>query len=307
MRKHRSREIELLREVMEEGDVIQPEPEPQLPPENEDEWEKHLMKARRREDPSRVSQRILREKPTVKPHSTVEQSPSIIQEDRATVGYHPTGNHQEIRAHPWLQGLSRRTLRNIVRTYSPEEILQLITARAWPYRTWAPHYQKRDRAFLSLLYIAAGRITEILSLRKSQFDLEADPQFVVIRRMLTEKVGSKSRRTPFREEFPLPREGPLKPFTELILEYLMDLQEEDEILFPFQRQRGHELVKHITGKWPHWFRAQGERLYADMIAKGRSGVFRMMELLNVAKPETIAQYVKPKWKEYKEEFLKGAP
>lgn len=211
------------------------------------------------------------------------------------------------RAQPWLQGVSRRTLQDVKRTWSPEEIYELITARSWPYRTWAPHYQKRDRAFLSLLYIVAGRIKEVLSLRKSQFDREADPQFVIIRNMLTEKVGSKSRRRPFREEFPLPREGPLKPFTDLILDYLVDLGYEEERLFPFKRQRGWRIVKHVTGKWPHWFRAQGERLYADMIAKGQAGVFRMMELLNIAKPETIAQYVKPKWKEYKEKFLEGPP
>jgi len=299
----KSREIELLREVLEEE--YEPEPRPSVLQadsvgssiEKEDEWEEHLMKARRREDLSRVSQRILRE---ARPEPTVEQAPSIIQQMNATVGWRR-------RAQPWLQGVSRRTLRHIKRTYTPEEIYQLITSRSWPYRTWAPHYHKRDRCFLALLYLTAGRICEVLSLKRSQFDLKADPQFIIIRNMITEKIGPASSNLPFREEFPLPREGDLKPFTDLVLEYLEELHEEDEILFPFKRQRGWRIVNHITGFWPHWFRAQAERMYGKLIGGGPEGIYKLRDFLNVANIQTLGKYIKTEWEESRENLLKGAP
>lgn len=284
-------DLEILREAM----GLEDEPEPQ--PEQEDEWENHLMKASRREDPSRAHQRR---------RELAEPEAPIIQEDRATVGSHPTGNPQKIRAQPWLQGVSRRTLKNIQRTYTPQEIYQLITSRSWPYRTWAPHYHKRDRAFLSLLYLTAGRIGEVLSLRKSQFDRSSDPQFILIRNMITEKVGPASSVLPFREEFPLPREGDLGPFTDLVLEYLEELQEEER-LFPFKRQRGWRLVNHITGFWPHWFRAQAERMYGKLIGGGSQGIYRLRDFLNIANIQTLGKYIKTEWKESREDLLKGTP
>jgi len=40
----------------------------------------------------------------------------------------------KIRAKPWLQGVGRRTLRDVKRTWSPQEIYDLITAKQWPYK-----------------------------------------------------------------------------------------------------------------------------------------------------------------------------
>jgi len=210
------------------------------------------------------------------------------------------------RAQPWLQGTSRRTLKDIKRTYSPEEIYELITARTYPYRTWAPHYHRRDRCFLALLYLTAGRIGEVLSLRKSQFNLEADPDFIIIQNMITEKIGPASANLPFREEFPLPRAGRLQPFTALVLEYLEELHEEER-LFPFKRQRGWRIVKHITGKWPHWFRAQAERMYGKLIGGGPEGIYKLRDFLNIANIQTLAKYIKTEWRESREDLLKGPP
>jgi integrase len=203
----------------------------------------------------------------------------------------------------WNLGKSRRTLRNIVRTYSPEEIYQLITARSWAYRTWSPFYHTRDRALLSLLFLTAGRVGEVLSLRKSQFDRASDPEFIIIRNMLTEKIGPKSANLPYREEFPIPRSGRLQPFTELVEAYL-DLMEEyhirDERLFPFSRVRAWQIVEHITGKWPHWFRAQAERMYGKKLGD----IFKLKDFVNVVNISTLAKYIKKEWEESREELLR---
>jgi len=243
-----SREIDLLREVMEEEYEPDPQPEPTVKPEA-----------------------------TVEPHHTVEQ--------------------------PGPLGRSRRTLRNIVRTWSPEEILQLIRSRTWPYRTWAPFYHIRDRALMSLLFLTAGRVGEVITLVLSQFDRKADPQFIIIRNMLTEKIGPASSNLPFREEFPLPRSGRLQPFTELVVEYLDKMEEytlSTDRLFPFNRSRAYQIVNHITGKWPHWFRAQGERYYGKVF----KDIFKLRDHVNVVNIRTLAKYIKTEWEESREELLR---
>ena len=205
---------------------------------------------------------------------------------------------QKRRAKPWLQDVSRRTLRDVRRTWSPEEIYELITGKQWPYRQNWPFYHCRDKAFLSLLYLTAGRVGEVLSLTRAQFDMDTDPDFIIIRNMLTEKVSAKSMNLPFREEFPLARSGKLSVFTQLIMEYIPDL-EMDERLFPFSRQRAHQICGYVTGKWPHWFRAQGERLYARLLGKD---VIALKDLVNVVNVSTLTQYVKKEWDESREKL-----
>jgi len=202
------------------------------------------------------------------------------------------------RARPWLQDVGRRTLKDVRRTWSPQEIYKLITSKQWAYKQNWPFYHCRDKAFLSLLYLTAGRVGEILSLIRSQFDLEADQDFIIIRNMLTEKVSSKSMNLPFREEFPLAREGILSQFTQLIMEYILPM-ELDEILFPFSRQRAHQITGFITAKWPHWFRSQGERLYARLLG---SDIIALKDLVNVVNVSTLAQYVKKPWDESREKL-----
>lgn len=202
------------------------------------------------------------------------------------------------RARPWLQGVGRRTLKDVRRTWSPQEIYDLITAKTWPYKQNWPFYHCRDKAFLSLLYLTAGRVGEILSLIRSQFDLEADQDFIIIRNMLTEKVSTKSMNLPFREEFPLAREGILSQFTQLILEYILPM-ELDEKLFPFNRQRAHQITVHITAKWPHWYRSQGERLYGRLLG---ADIIALKDLVNVVNISTLAQYVKKPWSESREKL-----
>ncbi|MDH5203278.1 MAG: hypothetical protein OEW69_08475 [Nitrospirota bacterium] len=196
---------------------------------------------------------------------------------------------------------SKRTLKDVKRTWNPEEIYTLITEKAWPYKTNIPYLLCRDRAFLALLYLTAGRISEVLSLIKSQFDLETDPEFVIIRNMLTEKIGPSSEALPFREEFPLARSGILSQFTQLILEYIPDLEPHQK-LFSFSRQRGWQIAEKITGKWPHWFRAQGERLYSKLLERD---VFALKELLNVASVSTLSKYISPPWRESRDKLAPG--
>lgn len=67
---------------------------------------------------------------------------------------------------------------------------------------------------MSFPFFTAGRICEVLSLRKGQFDFEADRNFIVIinmilvKRLKTRKGKPVKHRTvPIRDEVPLPPKG----------------------------------------------------------------------------------------------------
>ena len=120
---------------------------------------------------------------------------------------------------PWLVGVKRRTLEDIKEFLRPSQVYRLITAETWPYKTQPSFYHTRDRALMALLYLTCGRVTEVLSLRKSQFVMDEDPDFVIITNMVVVKRKKKQRKAPpIRAEVPLPKEGPLAKFTELVVE-----------------------------------------------------------------------------------------
>ena len=88
---------------------------------------------------------------------------------------------------PWLIGVERRTNEDIKERLSIEQVYMKIRSEVWNYKTNWDFYQARDKALMSLLFLTAGRISEVLSLTKEQFDSEADKNFIIIRNMLLVK------------------------------------------------------------------------------------------------------------------------
>ena len=200
---------------------------------------------------------------------------------------------------PWLIGIKRRTLEDIKEFLRPSQIFSLITAKAWPYKTQMEFYHARDKALLALLYLTCGRVSEVLSLKKGQFVFDEDPNFVIITNMIVVKRKKKQRKAPpIRAEVPLPKEGPLAKFTELVMEYLRMLPE-DAKLFEFKRRRAWQIVRHITGKWCHYFRSQGESWYGKVF----SNIFALKDFVGVVDASTLSDYVKTDWKDYRDRIL----
>jgi integrase len=85
---------------------------------------------------------------------------------------------------PWLVGVKRRTLEDIKAHLGLQQIFNLINAKTWPYKTDMENLHRRDLCLMALLFLTAGRISEVLSLTKEQFDFQADPNFTIIRNML---------------------------------------------------------------------------------------------------------------------------
>jgi integrase len=198
----------------------------------------------------------------------------------------------------------KRDNENIESRLRPREIYELITSKTLPYKTEGKFYQSRDRALLALLYLTSGRITEVLMLKKSQFDFETDKEFIIIRDM---KVVKRRKETvakygvPLRE-VPLPKKGHLSHFTSLVTEYL-NLIEDSSPLFPsnkkanphLSRIRAWQIVYGITGQWCHYFRSQSEshygRIFKDLIA--------LADFVRIENIQTLKEYVKTSWEDYR--------
>jgi len=190
---------------------------------------------------------------------------------------------------PWLVNVKRRTLKDKGPRRSPEEIYRLIMAKRWPYKTNSEFYHLRDRAFLSLLYLCCGRISEILKLKKKQFEDLGD--FILIRNYKVAKTGL------YRDEWPLPKKGKLQPFTILVEGHLRNVEGR---LFRFSRSRGFQICRYITGLWPHWFRAQGEAYYMRIVRDP----ITLAVGLQLVDPKTLMEYIPFEWRDYKSQLLK---
>jgi len=149
----------------------------------------------------------------------------------------------------------------------------------------------RDRALLSLFVLTGLRISEILSLRRYQFCFDM-LDFIEIRNV---KI-LKRRKEPIFKDFGLPKEGTLAPLTMLVLEHFETSKR--AALFDINRTTAWRIVKHMTGKWCHYFRSQ--RL-SYLVNKFRSTVI-VADMQGIKSPATIAHYYKGGWKHHKEEL-----
>ena len=208
---------------------------------------------------------------------------------------------------PWLLDVKRRTNEDIKERLGIRQIYDLITSNKWPYRTQLDFYHQRDKALMALLFLTAGRISEVLSLKKEQFDFEADRNFIVIRNMILVKrlktrkgKPVRHRTAPIRDEVPLPLRGPLSRFTNLVQNYLNLIEDSKEKLFKFQRHRAWQIVNYVTGQWCHWFRSQAESYYGKYVF---TTPFALRDFVGVSDIESLGPYVKTQWRDYQNKLL----
>lgn len=210
--------------------------------------------------------------------------------------------NDEIMAFP-LGKTPKRTLKDIEEWLNPEEVYHLIISKTWPYKKKLAFYRKRDRALMALYFITGGRNNEVLKLKKSNFDLTSDPQFSIIKGMYISKRAKKTiarygakvtRRIPIR----LPLFGDLLPFTLLVVDYLDELDDEDD-LFDFGVRRSHQIIKYVTGKWVHWFRAMSENFYGQVF---RDAV-KLAKFIGITNVQSVMAYIPFDEKAYEKDLL----
>ena len=222
--------------------------------------------------------------------------------------------------------LKRRVVRLITEYLEPSEVYRLITQREWPY---SPLYQKefacRDRAMMSLAYCSAGRIVAVVGgdryklidgvpVRVGEYEglkrenLHVHEDYILVRRMAVAKrswkvIAKYGAQVQVRDDFVIPLrrglfENPywdqLVPFGWLILEYLRKYAPEKGRLFPYKTKRAWQIIKHVTGMFPNWFRAQAEHFYGHYLL---SDSVKLAKFVKVVRPEQVSHYIGYSWQE----------
>jgi integrase len=191
--------------------------------------------------------------------------------------------------------LKRRTLKFIQYYPPPRELYQkIVSAPGWNYKENVEFYHARDRALASLTYLLGGRISEILRLKKSQFIVERDRVVVRGIQLSKSRYKNRPRREQFREEAWLPLRGERSGLTELVLSYLRLLGDND-LLFPFSRQRAWQVINSLLGVPCHWLRAYCENYLYDNWGKD---ILAVSDYIKVD-PRTLQLYIRRSYQKYK--------
>lgn len=205
------------------------------------------------------------------------------------------------RAQIWLQGLSRRTLRDIepIPFHEIEDLVySLIDSDPWighrdePYRTNKEFYEARDKCLLTLCFLTMGRIHEVLQLQKKQFDF-SDPEFLVIHDFNVGKRKEKTIRQYGKTYIDIPISKQSR-FLIFIRKHLLNVEDQ---LFLFGRYRAFQIIKYNTGLWCHWFRSIAQRFYVNKLENPM--VVSDMFKVNI---QTISEYYRGSWMDHKDKL-----
>lgn len=195
-----------------------------------------------------------------------------------------------------MTGKNRRTLDTIQSYPRPVEIYDRITlATGWRYKVDRERYLKRDRALVALTFLIAGRISEVLRLTTGQFSREKDRIIIKGIKLSKARRKDKLRRKQFREEAFLTLTGERSKLTELVLEYLNTLTDENQKLFPFGTSRAWQIITNMTGYTCHYLRAFGENYLYD---KWEKDILAVADYVKVD-PRTLALYIRRSYAKYK--------
>lgn len=189
----------------------------------------------------------------------------------------------------------------MARKRSVKEIIEFC---GWPYLVDLIKRAKslRDAALIATLFLTGGRISEVLSLRRKDFDLTVEPEVIVLRRMMISKRHKKigehivngekkwiTEKILAYRSFAIRKDELIAP---ALLSYLETLSP-DDILFPFSRQWAHKIVRDLSGQWPHWFRAQR----ACQLAEDHDlDINSLMEFFKWRDQKTAMQYTNMGWR-----------
>ena len=192
-------------------------------------------------------------------------------------------------------GVGRRTLKMIPYYPSPQEIYETLMKSEGPrYKTQPEFYRSRDRALISIIYLAGLRVSEALRLRLSQFSILKD--YVEIRaiKLSKSRVKGQPRRVQYRDAR-LPLKGERAPLTRLVLDYISRLKG-DEKLFKFEtNQRAWQIVKAYFPEWTtHWLRAFCEDY---LYTAWGNDLLAVADYVKVD-PRTLQQYIRKRYERY---------
>lgn len=186
---------------------------------------------------------------------------------------------------------------------------ELIQSVEWPYKS--EHREQlvsRDKALVALLILSGLRVSEALKLKRKQFRIYQEQILLV--NVETVKHGHT------RAEIILPKRGNLARFTTIFEQWLRQIPETNEenfifpaassasIIFekPLSRYRVHNIIKTLTGKFPHWFRAVCENIYGKKVF--RNNAYKLKDFMGLVNLESTTPYIQAAWEEDKDKIFK---
>jgi len=202
----------------------------------------------------------------------------------------------------------KRTLKDIHSWLTAKEVYTLITQKSWPYKTKVKFYQVRDKALMSIDFVGAFRNHEVLNrIRVSSF-VEEKAYWILqdayIGKRTKKTIAKYGSRVTTREHIFFPKfQHPLQPFTDLLVDYLR-LLEDDDLLFRFGERRHHQIVYYSTGMWPHWLRAMAENWYGHNV--WRNDPIQLAKFIGVVNPASVMPYTGFDEEDYKESLKKSS-
>jgi hypothetical protein len=224
--------------------------------------------------------------------------------------------------------LSRRVVHLIKDHLQPREIFKLITQNEVSYM---PADQEantcRDRGMMALGITSAGRISEIVGGPVYRWDnttrkaikvpgkrhhglqvenLSLSPERILVSNMTVVKRSQKvidkyGIQVTIRDDFAIPLKrdlydnpfwDQLVPFGWLIYEYLVRYAPKEGKLFPFEDTRAYQIVREVTGNYPHWFRSQAEHFYGHFLL---TDTIKLAKFVKIQDPKHVKHYIGYSW------------
>lgn len=196
-------------------------------------------------------------------------------------------------------GKGRRTVGQIDEYLMPRELYELIHREEWSYKTMPDFFHLRDRGYMAALLLAGGRNHEVLLTRKRMFTVKDG--LLICKGM---HVGKRKKKTierygahvtkrpplawPLKEDlFEDPRWNELIPFALIVYDHLQQVEDQYSRLFEFDTTRGWQIVKHCTGMFPNWFRAQCEMIMGSLLKDS----VKLAKYIGVLRPAQVAHYI----------------
>ena len=192
------------------------------------------------------------------------------------------------------RGAQAQNPEDSIKEYKEPSLLvqEIVTCKC---TDWNPFLELRNKALLSMLTMTGLRISEILHLTTDQIFLDDpnDPGFLIIKNILV----LKKRKKRILNEMGIKKDGVYKPLIDILTQYLEQIKPGK--LFNISRWYAWQIIKNITGKWPHYYRSQKMSNLVNTLKGAADATAAIMKV----EARTVSHYYKSSWRDHKEELI----
>lgn len=200
-------------------------------------------------------------------------------------------------------GFNRRTVQSYlekgVRWLSPQDLLKIMMNYSEGVNSSSWNLKIRNKALFSWIVLSCCRISEALTVKKSQVNLNKDPEFVIIENFQIRKRKKGKKFFLIELPFTKKKNSILYPFTEAVLEHLETVKKDDERLFSIGSRRAEQIICSMDPiLFPHFIRACSLSYFINTL-KDPVATARIFGVQNL---NTLMRYYGKTWEEYRAEL-----